>query len=198
MPPWRSGGRRWSGRRWSGGRAKRPPLGCNDAWQLTIDTSTTTIVTVLMVFLIRNSRNRDTADQDDEMIARLDGPAPCCWTWRTSTRRRWSACAWDMPSFADRARTPRGAGARPQRGPPSRRRGRGGALAETGRASPPFPPARIGAPAAPWPVRGTGGASPHPRGNASTAKASGGRPARKRATMVSQAASMCRANRAVS
>lgn len=45
----------------AGGRAKRPLLGCNDAWQLTIDTSTTTIVTVLMVFLISNSRNRDTA-----------------------------------------------------------------------------------------------------------------------------------------
>lgn len=37
-----------------------PFLGFSDAWQLTINT-TTTIITFLMVFLIQSSQNRDTA-----------------------------------------------------------------------------------------------------------------------------------------
>lgn len=52
-----------------------PFFGFNDTWQLVINTSTT-IITFLMVFIIQNSQNRDTAAMQlklDELINKLDG-----------------------------------------------------------------------------------------------------------------------------
>jgi low affinity Fe/Cu permease len=52
-----------------------PLFGFSDTWQLVINTSTT-IVTFLMVFLIQNTQNRDTAAIQvklAELILRLDG-----------------------------------------------------------------------------------------------------------------------------
>lgn len=49
-----------------------PLFGFGDTWQLVINTSTT-IITFLMVFVIQNSQNRDTAAMQiklDELIAR--------------------------------------------------------------------------------------------------------------------------------
>jgi low affinity Fe/Cu permease len=52
-----------------------PLFGFSDTWQLVINTSTT-IITFLMVFLIQNTQNRDTAAIQiklAELILRLDG-----------------------------------------------------------------------------------------------------------------------------
>ncbi len=55
--------------------ASGPIFAFNDTWQLVINTSTT-IITFLMVFIIQNSQNRDTAAMQiklDELIIRLEG-----------------------------------------------------------------------------------------------------------------------------
>jgi len=52
-----------------------PFFGFNDTWQLVINTSTT-IITFLMVFIIQNSQNRDTAAMQiklDELIDKIEG-----------------------------------------------------------------------------------------------------------------------------
>ncbi|KQU51536.1 hypothetical protein ASG72_08260 [Bosea sp. Leaf344] len=52
-----------------------PIFGFNDTWQLVINTSTT-IITFLMVFIIQNSQNRDTAAMQiklDELLSKVEG-----------------------------------------------------------------------------------------------------------------------------
>ncbi|KRE11702.1 hypothetical protein ASE66_24630 [Bosea sp. Root483D1] len=52
-----------------------PFFGFNDTWQLVINTSTT-IITFLMVFVIQNSQNRDTAAMQiklDELLSKVEG-----------------------------------------------------------------------------------------------------------------------------
>jgi low affinity Fe/Cu permease len=55
--------------------ASGPVFGFNDTWQLVINTSTT-IITFLMVFIIQNSQNRDTAAMQiklDELLSKVEG-----------------------------------------------------------------------------------------------------------------------------
>jgi low affinity Fe/Cu permease len=55
--------------------ASGPFFGFGDTWQLVINTSTT-IVTFLMVFIIQNSQNRDTAAMQiklDELLSKVEG-----------------------------------------------------------------------------------------------------------------------------
>jgi low affinity Fe/Cu permease len=52
-----------------------PLFGFDDTWQLVINTSTT-IITFLMVFVIQNSQNRDTAAMQiklDELLSKVEG-----------------------------------------------------------------------------------------------------------------------------
>lgn len=52
-----------------------PFFGFNETWQLVINTSTT-IITFLMVFIVQNSQNRDTAAMQiklDELLSKVEG-----------------------------------------------------------------------------------------------------------------------------
>lgn len=55
--------------------ASGPFFGFNDTWQLAVNTSTT-IITFLMVFIIQNSQNRDSAALQiklDELLSKVEG-----------------------------------------------------------------------------------------------------------------------------
>jgi low affinity Fe/Cu permease len=84
-----------------------PVVGFNDTWQLVINTSTT-IVTFLMVFIIQNSQNRDTAAMqiklDELHRPRSKAPARSCSTSRNSTRSKLEEMRAEFEELARKAR----------------------------------------------------------------------------------------------
>ena len=67
-----------------------PLFGYSDTWQLVINTATT-IITFLMVFVIQNTQNRDTASlhiKIDELIRVTQRRATSCSISRRSTMQR--------------------------------------------------------------------------------------------------------------
>ncbi|MEW6255126.1 MAG: low affinity iron permease family protein [Pseudomonadota bacterium] len=90
-----------------------PLFGFNDTWQLIINTSTT-IVTFLMVFLIQNSQNRDTAALQiklDELIARTKGPRNVLLDLEDLDEEALDRLRADYARLADMARRDEGEGA---------------------------------------------------------------------------------------
>lgn len=90
-----------------------PLFSYNDTWQLVINTSTS-IVTFLMVFLIQNSQNRDTAALQiklDELIARLDGPREVLLDLEDLDEETLERLRLEYALLADKARESRDAGA---------------------------------------------------------------------------------------
>lgn len=78
-----------------------PLFGFSDTWQLVINTGTT-IVTFLMVFLIQNTQNRESAAVQlklDELIRSVEGAHNRCWTWKSSARMISGECGRDMSSW---------------------------------------------------------------------------------------------------
>lgn len=95
--------------------ATGPLFGFNDTWQLIINTSTT-IVTFLMVFLIQNSQNRDTAALQiklDELIARLEGPREALLDLEDLDEETLERLRLEYALIADKARASRDKGAAP-------------------------------------------------------------------------------------
>ncbi|TCT07828.1 low affinity Fe/Cu permease [Aquabacter spiritensis] len=93
--------------------ATGPLFGFNDTWQLVINTSTT-IVTFLMVFLIQNSQNRDTAALQiklDELIARTEGPRNVLLDLEDLDEETLDRLRADYARLADLARAEAGEGA---------------------------------------------------------------------------------------
>ncbi|HEV7336632.1 MULTISPECIES: low affinity iron permease family protein [Bosea] len=87
-----------------------PFFGFNDTWQLVINTSTT-IVTFLMVFIIQNSQNRDTAAMQiklDELIAKVEGAREELLDLEELDEDKIEAIRGEFEEIARRARSKRG------------------------------------------------------------------------------------------
>ncbi|TLX44258.1 low affinity iron permease family protein [Xanthobacter autotrophicus] len=98
-----------------------PLFGFNDTWQLVINTSTS-IVTFLMVFLIQNSQNRDTAALQiklDELIARLDGPREVLLDLEDLDEETLERLRLEHALLADKARERSDSGAGPEASSPA-------------------------------------------------------------------------------